>query len=175
MLLWVNTVEPRCVQTENLALGFHCQVYAILRLEVLRHLKGHEFLYEPLRFPEGVVTAEEELVRANPEKQVRHNLGKVAWAGLDERQSDGQPTIDVGLLGGYPAEVLQAWQPHMLNNEGQLGELGGGIVDVGDVKGIAVEWEDGGTLVDMDVGDTELGTLLQIAIGFWIGELIALG
>src|SRR3989442_14590837 len=63
----------------------------------------------------------------------------------------------------------------MLYDKDQLGEVGCGIIDIGNVKGIAVKRKDRGTFVDMDIGDAELGTLLQKAIGTRIGELIALG
>src|SRR5258707_12942891 len=175
MLLGVDIVEPCRVQAEDLTLGFQCQVDAILRLEVLRQFKGYELLDEPLGLPEGVVAAEEDLVGANPEEQIRHDLSKVTWAGVHERQDDCQARIDVGLLGSDPAEVLQAWQTRMLYDEGQLGEVGGGVVDVGDVKGITVEGIDGGPLVDVDVGNAQFDAFLQVAIGFGIGELIALG
>src|SRR5262249_54962675 len=142
---------------------------------ILRQLKGHELLDEPLRLPQRIVAAEENLVWANPEEQIRDDLGKVAWTRVNEWQSDGYAAVDVRFLGGDPAEVLQARQSHMFHNEGQLSEPGGRIVYVGNVKGIAVEWVNGWPLMDVDVGDAEFATLFEIAIGGWVGELIALG
>src|SRR5260221_13682813 len=124
----VNPIEPRRIETKNLALGFHRHIDAELRFEVLWHLKGREFLNQPLGFPDSIVAAEQHLIRANPEEQVRHYLSKVARAGVDERQYHRQTSIYVTLLGGDPAEILQAWQACVLNDEGQFGEMRGRVI-----------------------------------------------
>ena len=57
----------------------------------------------------------------------------------------------------------------MLYDEDRLGEVGCGIINVGNVKGIAVERVNGWPLMDVDVGDAESDTLFEIAIGGWVG------
>ena len=70
---------------------------------------------------------------------------------MDERHRHRQAGVHVGLLGGDPAEVLQPRQAAVLDDEVQVGEVRGHVVDVGDVEGVAVQRPDGRALVDVDV------------------------
>ena len=83
-------------------------------------------------------------------------MGEIAWARVDERQSHRQAGIDVGFLGCDPAKIVEAWQAAMLDNEVQVLERGRNVIDIGHIERIAVERNDGGALVDVDVLDPKL-------------------
>ena len=68
---------------------------------------------------------------------------------MNERQGHGQATEDVGLLDGDPADVVEPRQATMLDDEFQVGEVGGGDIDVANVKGVLVERNDRRTFVDV--------------------------
>src|SRR5579863_6726385 len=91
----IDSIKARGVQAENLALVFHRQVHAVLRLNVFWQLEGHEPVDQPLWLPDGVIAAKENLVRPDPEEQVGNDLGKVARARVNERQGYRQPAIDI--------------------------------------------------------------------------------
>jgi hypothetical protein len=93
---------------------------------------------------------------------------------VDERRDDGQAAVHVGLLHGDPAEVLEARQPAVLDDEVELGERGRRLVDVVDVERIAVQWPDRRALVDVDVADAEVLGLLEVAQCPVVAELPAL-
>lgn len=61
----------------------------------------------------------------------------------------------------------------MLDDEVQVGEVTGDVVDVGDVEGVAVQRPDRRTLVDVDVGDPELAAGLEVAVRPRVGQLPA--
>ena len=67
-----------------------------------------------------------------------------------------RPGVDVGLLRRHEAEVLDARQAHVLDDEVQLREVRRGVVDVGDVEGVLVQRPDRRALVDVDVLDPQL-------------------
>src|SRR5258708_29452037 len=169
----VNPIEPRRIETKNLALGFHCHIDAELRFQVLWHLKGREFLDQPLGLPDSIIAAEEYLIGANPEEQIRHRLGEVARAWMDERQYHRQACIHITLLGGDPAEILQAWQARVLDDKGQLSEMRSSVIYISHIESVTVQRIDRRPFVNMDVSNAELGALLQEDIRFRIGELPA--
>ena len=68
----------------------------------------------------------------------------------------GQARVHVGLLRRHEAEVLDARQPDVLDDEVQLREVGRRVVDVGDVERVLVQRPDRRALVDVDVLDAEL-------------------
>ena len=121
--------------------------------------------------PDGVVAGKEQLVGADPPQQIGQHLGEVARTAVDERHDHGQAPVDVALLGGDPAEVLQAGKPTVLDDEVEIGKRGGDFVDVGDVEGIAVEGPDRRPFMDVNVLDPELLALFQITHGPRVGEL----
>lgn len=57
-------------------------------------------------------------------------MREVGWPRVDERQRDGEAAIDVGLLGGDPAEVVEPRQAAMFDDEVEILERGGDVVDV---------------------------------------------
>ena len=128
---------------------------AVVSGRVLGHVLGdlevHELLDQPLRRPQRVVAGEQDPVLADPVDELADDLREVARPGVDERHRDGQPAVHVGLLGGDPAEVLQPGQPDVLDDEVQVGEVGGHVVDVGHVEGVAVQRPDRRALVHVDV------------------------
>ena len=63
----------------------------------------------------------------------------------------------------------------MLDDEVQVGEIGGHVVDVGDIEGVPVQRADGRALVHVDVLDAELAAGLQVAVGPRVVELLAAG
>ena len=67
--------------------------------------------------------------------------------------------------GGDPAEVLQPRQAAVLDNEVEVGEVGGRVVDVGDVGGVPVQRPDGRALVNVDVSDAQFLAGLEVAVG----------
>ena len=79
--------------------------------------------------------------------------------------------MHVGFLGGDPAEVLEPGQAAVLDNEVQVGEVGGGVVDVGDVERVTVERTNGRALVDVDVADAQFPAQLEVAVGPRVVEL----
>jgi hypothetical protein len=94
---------------------------------------------------------------------------------VDERHGHGEARVDVGLLGGDPAEVLQPRQAAVLHHEVEVGEVGGRVVDVGHVEGVQVQRADRRALVHVDVRDAQLPTQFEIPAGHGIGELPAAG
>ena len=61
----------------------------------------------------------------------------------------------------------------MFDNEVQSGKDRGGVIHVGDIKGVAVERINGRAFVDVNVGDAQLDALFKIAIGIGGPELVA--
>ena len=160
----VEVVEPGRVEAEDLALGVGSEL-PVLAHHVLRDGEVHELLDQPLGVPDGIVARPEEAVLSQPVEKLAEHLGEVPRPGEDEGHGHGQTAVDVGLLDPDPAEVLEAGQPAVLDDEVELREGGGSVVDVGDVERVPVERPDGGALVDVDIADAELGALLQVATG----------
>src|SRR5499426_1585291 len=113
----VYPVQPSRVLTEDLPLDVQREADPELLLEVLRELKGHELVHDPARMPDGVVARKEQLVGADPPQEIGHHLAKVTRAAVNERHDHGQPAIHVAFLGRDPAEVLEAWQSAVLDDE----------------------------------------------------------
>ena len=133
-----------------------------------------EALDLPLRLPDAVVAAEGHLVLADPEQQLAHDPGeelrpRVHQAADDHRQAG----VDVGLLRRHVAEVVDPRQAHVLDDEVQLGEVGRGVVHVGDVERVLVQRPDRRALVHVDVLDAELLRLLQVPVGGRVAQLVA--
>jgi hypothetical protein len=170
----LEVVEPGRVQAEDL-LALVDRDGAVLALHVFRDLEVDELLDQPFRLPDGVVAAEQDAVLADPVEQLADDLREVPRAAVDERHGDREPAVDVGFLGGDPAEVLEPGQADVLDDEPQAGERGGGVVDVRDVEGVPVHRVHGRALVHVDVADAELFTLLQIPVRPGIGQLPSLG
>ena len=68
-------------------------------------------------------------------------MGEIAGTRVNERQRHREAAIDVGLLRRDPAEIVEARQAAMLDDEVQILERSRDIVDVGDIEGIAVQRE----------------------------------
>src|SRR5579884_209527 len=169
-------VQPGRVEAEDLPLRLQRQVDPLLLLDVLRQLEGHEPLDQPLGTPECVVGSEEEAFLPEPPQQLGDYLGEVPRLGVDEGHDHGESAIDVGLLGGDPAEVLQPGQAAVLDDEAQLVSVDGRhLVHVGDIERVPVQWPDRWSLVHVDVDDPELCALVQIPSRPGIRELPALG
>src|SRR5262249_15006839 len=142
-----------------------------LFLDVIRKLERHELLHDPAGVPDRVVAGKEQLVGADPPEEIGQHLGEIARAAMDERHHHSQAAVNIALLGGDPAEIFQAGQPTVLDDEVEISERGGSFVDVGDIERITVEGPDGRPLVHVNVLDTQFYALLQVASGPWIGEL----
>src|SRR5580704_2588006 len=136
----------------------------LLRL-LLRNLEGHEFVDQPFRRPDAVVAAVQELVRPKPEEKLRHHVAEITGASVNERQRNREAAIHVGFLRGDPAEVIEARQATMFNDEVEVLERRCDIVDVGDVEGVPVQGNDRWTFVNVDVLDTELLRRLKELVG----------
>ncbi len=65
-------------------------------------------------------------------------MAEVAGTGVNERQHDGEAAVNVGLLRGDPAEIVKTREAAMLDDEVQVLERCGDIVDVRDVERVAV-------------------------------------
>jgi hypothetical protein len=62
---------------------------------------------------------------------------------MDERQHDGEAAEDIGFLHRDPAEIVQPRQAAMFDDEVEVREIRGAMVDIGDIEGVAVERDDG--------------------------------
>ncbi len=96
---------------------------------------------------------------------------------MDERHDHCEAALDIRLLRRDPAEVLDARDAAVLDDEAQPGVAvqRGDFVDVGDVKGIAVEGPDGRALVNVNVDDAELDVLVEILERFFVAQLVPAG
>ena len=65
-------------------------------------------------------------------------MAEIAGTGVNERQRDGEAAVNVGLLRGDPAEIVKTRQAAVLNDEVQVLERRGDIVDIGDVERVPV-------------------------------------
>ena len=89
---------------------------------------------------------------------------------MHEGHHHGKPAPDVLLLHSDPAEVVQARQADVLDDEFEVGEVGRGVVDVVAVEGVLGQRGDGRPFVDVHVGDAELFAELEAAIGLGVVE-----
>src|SRR5581483_9190241 len=62
-----------------------------------------------------------------------------------------------------PAEIVDARNAAMVDDEPEVWEVGGDLVDVAHVEGVAVQGVDGRTLVDVDNVDAELPAFFEVA------------
>ena len=143
-------------------------------VSVLRNFEGHEFVDQPFRRPDAVVAAVQELVRPNPEQQFGHDMAEIAGTGVNEGQHDSEAAVNVGLLRGDPAEIVKTRQAAVLNDEVQVLERCGDVVDIGNVERVPVQGNDRRTLVNVNILDAVLLRRLKKFIGFLVGELVAL-
>src|SRR5256886_648420 len=161
LLLDVDAPHLRRVLPEDLLLDLHRQVDAVLLLQVLGKFEIQEVFDDPFRVPERVVRAEEDPVRAEPVQEVRHHLGEVPGPAVDERHRHGHAGIDVLVLRGDPAEVVESREPDVRHDELHVGKRGRRRVHVADVEGILVERPDRGSLVGHLNVDPEFPVFLQ--------------
>src|SRR5258705_3166787 len=91
----VDAVQPRRIQTEDLLLGFEVERHAALAGDGVGQFECHESIDEPVRRPDAVVAAVEELVRAQPHQQLRDHVSKILRLLPDERQRHSEATVDV--------------------------------------------------------------------------------
>src|SRR5262245_11488212 len=167
----VDAIEPSRVLAQDLLLDVQGEGYPELLPEIVGEFEGHELVHDPPGVPDRVIAGKEQPIGADPPEQVGQHLGEVAGTAVNERHDHGQAAIDVGFLDGDPAEILQAGQPAVLDDEVQLGEGGGDFIDVVDLEGVLVEGPDGRPLVHVDVLDPQLLTPFQVAQRPGIGEL----
>jgi hypothetical protein len=151
---------------------WHCRERCVLR-HVLRNLEVNEAFDEPSRCPERVVTGELDPVLTDPVDEFADDLGEIAWPGVHERHRYGQPSMDIGFLGGDPAKIFEPGQTHVLHHEIEVGEVRRCVIDIRDVESVPVQGPDGGALMDVDVLDAELAAFLEVAVGPWIGQFVA--
>src|ERR1700733_2625422 len=169
----VDAIQSSRVEAEDLLLRLERQSRSGLLRLLLRNLKGHEFVDQPFRRPDAIVAAVQKLVRPKPEEKLRHDVAEITGTGVNERQRDGEAAVYIGLLRRDPAEIVKTRQPAVLNDEVQVLERGGDIVDIGDVERVPVQRNDCWALVNMDVLDAELLCRLKKFVGFFIGQLVA--
>jgi hypothetical protein len=67
----VNPIQAGCIFAQDFPLGFQGQLHPVLLTNIVRQLKGHQLLNLPLGCPDGVITAEQDLVWPYPKEQVR--------------------------------------------------------------------------------------------------------
>ena len=130
--------------------------------DLFRQGKGHKLLDDPPGVPDGVIATEEDLVRSHPEKEIGHDLGEVFGPEMDE----GHARVDIFLLGGNPAEVLQSGQTDVLDDEIESWEISGRIIHIVNIKGIPVQGVAGGPLVDVEVSDAQSSRHLYAQVSF---------
>ena len=65
-------------------------------------------------------------------------MAEIAGTGVNERQHDREAAVNVGLLRGDPAEIVKPRQAAVLDDEVQVLERRGDIVNVGDVERVPV-------------------------------------
>ena len=94
---------------------------------------------------------------------------------MDEGGNDAETAIDVRLLVGDEAEIVDARQAAMVDDEFEIGEGCGDIVDVADVEGVHAQGMDGRALVDMDDVDAEGAAFLEVAADMVLLQGVALG
>src|SRR5580692_4316312 len=120
---------------------------------LLRNLEGHEFVYQPLRRPDAVVAAVQELVRSKPEEELRHNVAEIPRARMNEWQRDREAAIHIGVLRGDPAEIVKPRQAAVFNYKVEVLERCGDVVNVGNVERVPIQRNDRRTLVNVDIFD----------------------
>src|SRR5436309_38407 len=161
LLLDVDAPHLGGVFPEDLLLVLHREVDAVLLLQILREFEVQEVFDDPFRMPQGVVRAEEDPVRAEPVQEIRHHLGKVPRPGVDECHRHRHAGVDVLVLRGDPAEVIESRESDMRDDEFHVGERGRRGVHVANVEGILVERPDRGSLMGhLDV-DPEFSVFLE--------------
>src|SRR5215470_13540397 len=175
LYVYVDPVQPGRVLAEDLPLDIQGEADPELLLDVFRDLEGHELVHDPAWMPDGVVARKKQLVSTDPPQEIGHHLAEVTRTAVNERHDHGQPSVHIALLGRDPAEVLEAWQSAVLDDEIQPEEGRGDLVDVVDLEGILVEGPDGRPFVHVNILDPELLTLFQVPQGPGIGELPPLG
>src|SRR3984957_9614887 len=171
----INAVEAGSIKSEDLGFRLHRQDRTGLLGDIGRNLERHELVDQPFRRPDGVVTTVQDLVRPNPEQKFRNDMREIAWARMDEGQRNRETGIDIGFLGRDPAEIVKARQGAKLDDEVQLLERRGDVINVGHIERIAVKRKYRRPLVDMDILDPKLLGRLEIFVGRLVGELISLG
>jgi hypothetical protein len=100
---------------------------------------------------------------------------KYRGRGWMKGMSTASPAVDVGLLHRDPPEVLDAGHADVLDDEVEVREVRGDVVDLLDVERVLVQRPDRRPLVDVDVLDAELDALLQVALRPGIVEAPAAG
>ena len=61
-------------------------------------------------------------------------MAEITGTGVNEWQHDGEAAVNVGLLRGDPAEIVKPGEAAVFDDEIQVLELCGDIVNVGDVE-----------------------------------------
>ena len=134
----VDAIQSSRIESEYLLFRLERQNRPGLLRLFLWNFEGHEFVDEPLRSPDAIVATVQQLVWPDPEEQFGHNVAKIAGTGMNERQRDREAAIDVGFLRGDPAEVIEAREAAMFNDEVQVLERSCDVVDVANVKCVLV-------------------------------------
>src|SRR5438128_2488159 len=80
----IDSVETSGVFAQDLALSLEGQSHVVLLFQVLRELEGHELVDKPSRRPNRIVAAEAQLIRAEPEQQIGHDLTKISGPEMDK-------------------------------------------------------------------------------------------
>src|SRR6516225_3065607 len=161
----VDPVQAGGVFAQDLALDLESQIHVVLLFQVLRQLERHELLDQPLGGPDGIVAAEAQLVRAEPEQQIGHDLAKISGPEIDKGHCHRQPGEDVGFLRGDPAEIVQPGQTDVLHDKIEIGKIRGGVIDVTDIECVGAQRVHGWTLMDVDVLDPQFLAQGQIFVG----------
>src|SRR6218665_3574229 len=130
----IDAVQPCRVEPEDFFLRRQRQLHAGFLADGFRQFEGDEFLDQPLGRPDAVVAAVEYLVLADPEQQLRDHMREVFRTRVNERQHDRQATVDVRLLGGDPAKIVQTRQATVLDDKVQILKVGRRVVDIGNVE-----------------------------------------
>src|SRR5947209_669745 len=167
LLLDVDAPHLGGVFPEDLLLVLHREVDAVLLLQILREFEVQEVFDDPFRMPQGVVRAEEDSVRAEPVEEVRHHLGEVPRSGVDERHRHRHAGVDVLVLGGDPAEVIESRECNLRHDGLHVGKRGGGCIHVPDIECVLVEGPDRGALMGHLNVDAEFPVFLQELERFW--------
>jgi len=101
----VNPVQAGRIFAQDFPLDFQAQINPLLFANIIRQLKGHQLIDQPLGRPDGVIAAEKDLVWPYPKQQVRPTLASPCRRASPEFPSRHHDVVLRGALvtvsGGY--------------------------------------------------------------------------
>src|SRR6478672_9174605 len=111
----VDVIQSSRVEAQDLLLRLQRQNRPGLLRFLLRNFERHEFIDQPFRGPDAVVAAVQKLVWSQPEQEFGDDMAEITGTSVNEGQRDSEAAVNVSLLRGDPAEVIETRQAAMLN------------------------------------------------------------